>query len=86
MKNSKLILLLLFSIYKLNLAQLSIDAFTNKDNYEYGEQIELYCKITNNSDSTFEFLPAIMKLVKQNFLLMILILGNIQVVYQLMNY
>ncbi|MBK7105391.1 MAG: T9SS type A sorting domain-containing protein [Ignavibacteriae bacterium] len=55
MKNSKLILLLLFSIYKLNLAQLSIDAFTNKDNYEYGEQIELYCKITNNSDSTFEF-------------------------------
>ncbi|MFZ1292493.1 MAG: T9SS type A sorting domain-containing protein [Melioribacteraceae bacterium] len=55
MKNVKLILFMSILISNLNFAQLSIDAFTNKEIYEYGEKIELYCKITNNSDSTFEF-------------------------------
>ncbi len=37
-------------------AQLELSTFTDKYDYQYGEQIELFCKVTNNADTTFEFL------------------------------
>ncbi len=36
-------------------AQLKLTAYTDKDVYNYGETIYLYCKVTNTADTTFEF-------------------------------
>ncbi|MCF6270161.1 MAG: T9SS type A sorting domain-containing protein [Melioribacteraceae bacterium] len=36
-------------------AQLELSVYTDKDSYQYGEQIELFCKVTNNADTTFQF-------------------------------
>ena len=38
------------------LAQLDMSVYTDKESYEYGETIKLYTKVTNTSDTTFEFL------------------------------
>lgn len=35
--------------------QLKLTTYTDKDVYEYGETIELFCKVTNTADTTFEF-------------------------------
>ncbi len=55
MKNSILLIIIVVILASTNYAQLDITTFTNKRVYEYGEKIELYCKITNNADTTFEF-------------------------------
>ncbi len=36
-------------------AQLKLSVFTDKDHYEYGENIQIFCKVTNPADTTFEF-------------------------------
>lgn len=46
-----LLLLLTSSLY----SQLIMSMSSDKDNYEYGEKIELRCKITNPADTTFRF-------------------------------
>ena len=37
-------------------AQLELSVYTDKDSYQYGEQIELFCKVTNTTDTAFQFL------------------------------
>lgn len=53
MKN---LLVILFFISTTIYPQLEITLRTDKETYEYGEKIELYCKITNPADTTFKFL------------------------------
>jgi hypothetical protein len=36
-------------------SQLELTTYSDKDVYEYGETIELFCKVTNTADTTFEF-------------------------------
>jgi hypothetical protein len=55
MKNIILLLICMIVSSSTIFAQLDISSFTNKTTYDYGEKIELYCKITNNADTTFEF-------------------------------
>lgn len=56
MKNLLLLTIVVIISPSIISAQLDITSFTNNKAYEYGEKIELYCKITNNADTTFEFL------------------------------
>jgi Secretion system C-terminal sorting domain len=50
------IIIIVFFFYSTLAAQLELSVYTDKEKYEYGENIELFCKVTNNSDTTFEFL------------------------------
>ena len=52
--NKTILVVLLFMVGNLY-SQLDISLYTNKSNYEYGEKIELSCKITNLADTTFQF-------------------------------
>jgi hypothetical protein len=36
-------------------SQLELSTYTDKDVYDYGETIKLYCKVTNTADTTIEF-------------------------------
>ena len=36
-------------------AQLELSVYTDKDTYQYGEQIDIFCKVTNTADTTFKF-------------------------------
>ena len=78
------ILLINIIITRMVNAQLEISVFTDKENYEYGEKIILSCEITNPADTTFRIFCFIdITHVRQRFIIMILILGNIQNVMKL---
>lgn len=59
MKKKIIQISILMIIFCVNLfAQLQMKMSTNKDDYEYGETIHIYCSVTNISDTTFNVISS----------------------------
>ena len=50
------IIIMIFLFNSSVYSQLTLNTYTDKKNYEYGETIKLYAKVTNTADTTFEFM------------------------------
>ncbi len=56
MKKIVITFLLFFVFYSTQFAQLDLSVFTDKNEYQYGENIQLICKVTNRADTVFSYL------------------------------